>query len=209
MNPSLFYVSFFLFIITSDIASATQDAVKDATGKKVLNGVPYHIGPVTAAKGGGFKLTNTMHNKTICPFDVVQDPSASNLGDTFMFTLITEGERLKYLLTNHNLGIDSGLLKGPCDKSTFWTIPDAEAKAPENLITTGGSFEEDITCFQLVEYPKPTNPKVHSYMLQHCPYHCGGAVYACFNVSIYVDKGVRRLASTGTPFEFVFHKVPN
>ena len=207
MKPSLFYVSFILFVNTGGIASAIEDAVKDSTGKKVLNNVPYYIGPITAAKGGGFKLTDTMGNKKICPFDVVQEPSASNLGDKLTFTLINE-KRPPYLLTNHNLGIDSGSLKGPCEKSTFWTIPDAEAKAPDNLITTGGRFEEDITCFQLVKYPKPTIAKVHSYMLQHCPYYCGGGPDICFNVSIYVDKGVRRLASRGTPFEFVFHKVP-
>ncbi|KAI3748571.1 hypothetical protein L6452_11728 [Arctium lappa] len=207
MKPSLFYVSFILFIINSGIASATQVVVKDATGKKVLNNVPYHIGPVTVAKGGGFKLTNTMNNKKICPYNVVQDPSAANLGDTFMFTL--NYKRPKYLHTEGVVGIDSGYPKtGPCQKSTFWTIPDAEAKAPDNLVTTGGGFEEDITCFQLVEYPKPTNPKVHSYMLQHCPSFCGSGPQTCFNVSLYVDNGVRRLASRGTPFEFVFHKVP-
>ncbi|KAJ9540160.1 hypothetical protein OSB04_026666 [Centaurea solstitialis] len=207
MKPSLFYISFILFINISGLASAVQDVVKDSTGKKVLNGVPYHIGPPTAAKGGGFKLTDTMHNKKICPLDVVQEPSASNLGDKFSFTLINQ-KRPRYLVTSYILGIHSGDVKGPCEKNTFWTIPDAEAKAPDNLITTGGRLEEDITCFQLVEYPKPTIRKVRSYMLQHCPYYCGGGPDICFNVSIYVDKGVRRLGTRGTPFEFVLHKVP-
>ncbi|KAL8193160.1 hypothetical protein R6Q57_027064 [Mikania cordata] len=92
--------------------------------------------------------------------------------------------------------------------STFWQIPDAEAKPPSNLITTGGNFETEISCFQVVYYPKPTSPKVHSYMLQQCPSFCGAGPQTCFNVSLYVDnKGVRYFASSGaTPFEFVFQK---
>ncbi|KAJ9540158.1 hypothetical protein OSB04_026664 [Centaurea solstitialis] len=239
MKPSLFYVSLILFINISGLASAAEVVVKDSTGEKVLNGVPYHIRPLSAAKGGGFKLTGTMDNKKICPFNVVQEPSASNLGEKFSFTLINE-DRPRYLLTSYVLGIHSGDLKGPCQKSTFWTIPDAEAKAPKNLVTTGGRFEDDITCFLVVEYPKPTSKKVHTYMLQHCPLRCfllrqqmiknvtsktlaqerghntigiqhyrpnGGDPDICYNVSIYVDKGVRRLASKGTdPLELVFHK---
>ncbi|KAL7613071.1 hypothetical protein Lser_V15G08532 [Lactuca serriola] len=155
--------------------------------------------------GGRIKLTDTMNNKKICPFNVVQDPADVNLGGQFMFTLIG---KQKYLLTSRNLAIDSGYPKGACEGSTFWTIPDAEAKPPSNLITTGGGFEEAVTCFRIQEYPKPTSPKVHSYMLQHCPSFCGAGPQTCFNVSIYLDKGVRRLAATGdTPFEFVFHKL--
>ncbi|KAJ9540159.1 hypothetical protein OSB04_026665 [Centaurea solstitialis] len=208
MKPSLFYVSFILIVNTGGIAFAIEGAVIDSSGNKVLNNVPYHLGPLTAAKGGGFKLTNTMNNKKICPFDVVQEPSASSLGDKFTFTLIN-ANRPRYLRTEHILAIGSGSLKGPCEKSTFWTIPDAEGKAPGNLITTGGGFEQRVTCFELVEYPKPKIGKVQSYMLQHCPGRCSGVSDNCFNVSMYVDKkGVRRLASTGTdPFEFVFHKV--
>ncbi|KAJ9540161.1 hypothetical protein OSB04_026667 [Centaurea solstitialis] len=204
MKPSLFILSFILFI---GIASAIQVRVKDAKGRKVLNSVPYHLGPATAAKGGGFKLTDTANNKKICPYNVVQDPSAANLGDTFKFT--HNYNRPKYLHTEGIVGIDSGYPEtGPCQKSTYWTIPDADAKAPDNLVTTGGGFEEDITCFQLVEYPKPTNPKVPSYMLQHCPYRCGGGPDIFHNVSVYLDNGVRRLVPRGgTPFEFVFHKV--
>ncbi|GJR64393.1 proteinase inhibitor I3 [Tanacetum coccineum] len=202
MNPSLSYVLLFLFITT---ASAADEVVKDATGKKVLNDVRYHIGPVSG-KGGAIKLTDTINKKKVCPFDVVQDPNDESGGE-FMFTMLkTE----KYLKTSRVLAIDSGYFKGACEKSTFWTILDAEAaKAPSNLITTGGPFEEDITCFQVVNYPKPTNPKVHSYMLQHCPAFCGGPPpFVCYNVSVVVDKGVRRLASAGTtPFEFVFHKL--
>ncbi|KAJ9540088.1 hypothetical protein OSB04_026594 [Centaurea solstitialis] len=207
-NPSLFIVSFIFFI---GIALAAQVTIKDAKGKKVLNNVPYHLGPATAAKGGGFKLSKTANNKKICPYNVVQDPSAANLGDAFTFT--HNYKRPKYLHTEGVVGIDSGFPKtGPCLKSTFWTVPDVEGKTPDNLVTTGGGFEEDTTCFQLVEYPKPTNPKVPSYMLQQCPYYCGGTPtpVMCYNISIYVDKGLRRLASgVGTPFEFVFHKVPN
>ncbi|KAI3721470.1 hypothetical protein L2E82_32482 [Cichorium intybus] len=213
MKSSLSDALFLLFVITTQsicstttgAASTGENVVKDATGKKVLNNVPYHIGPVISANGGRIKLTDAMNNKKICPFNVVQDPSDVNLGGQFSFTLIAKE---KYLLTSRILGIDSGSPKSPCNKSTFWTVPDAEAKPPANLITTGDYFDEAATCFQIVEYPKPTNPKVHSYMLQHCPSFCGAGPRTCFNASIYLDKGVRRLASSGgTPFEFVFYKV--
>nr|GEX97220.1 RNA-directed DNA polymerase, eukaryota, reverse transcriptase zinc-binding domain protein [Tanacetum cinerariifolium] len=173
MNPSLSYLLLFLFITTT---FAAEEVVKDATGKKVLNNVRYHIGPVSG-KGGAIKLTDTINKKKFVHSTWFRIPTMK--------------------------------LVGACEKSTFWTILDAEAaKAPSNLITTGGPFEEDITCFQVVNYPKPTNPKVHSYMLQHCPAFCGGPPpFVCYNVSVVVDKGVRRLASAGTnPFEFVFHK---
>ncbi|GJR64389.1 proteinase inhibitor I3 [Tanacetum coccineum] len=125
-----------------------------------------------------------------------------------MFVL-TGTKREKYLKTSLVLGITSGVTKSACDKSIFWTIDTPEAKPPLNLITLGGRLEEDFTCFQLLEYPKPTNPKVHSYKLQNCPLFCGVPGYnqTCFNVSIYVDNGVRHLATDDTtPFEFVFHK---
>ncbi|KAI3793480.1 hypothetical protein L1987_36099 [Smallanthus sonchifolius] len=203
----LSYVLFLAFIITTQLipsTSASEDVVYDVTGEKVLNNVPYYIGPVIWAKGGGIKLTDTKNNKKVCPLYVMQDPAEVNLGGQFSFTLIS---KQKYLLTSRILGIDSGLPKGSCDKSTFWQIPDAEAKAPSNLIRTGGTFDSDVTCFQVVDYPKPTSPKVHSYMLQHCPSFCGAGPQTCFNVSVYEAKGVRYLASSGTtPFEFVFQK---
>ncbi|MBD4786968.1 hypothetical protein GUG12_24860, partial [Xanthomonas citri pv. citri] len=80
----------------------------------------------------------------------------------------------------------SGYPKGECEKSTFWTIPDVEEPAPSNLITTGGGFDDYITCFQIVEFPKPTSPKVPSYMLQHCPSFCGAGPQTCYNISIYL-----------------------
>ncbi|PWA34166.1 proteinase inhibitor I3 [Artemisia annua] len=204
MNPSLVSYVVFLFFIATALA-AKQEIVKDSTGKKVLNDVPYHIGPVSG-KGGLIKLTDTINNKKVCPFNVVQNPN-DEVGSEFEFTLISNRE--KYLKTLWNLGVSSGYPKSKCEKSTFWTILDAEAKPPLNLITTGGRFEDETTCFQLVNYPKPTNPKVPSYMLQHCPSNCGdGPQLPCYNVSVYVDKGVRRLASNGTtPLEFVFYKL--
>ncbi|GJV84223.1 proteinase inhibitor I3 [Tanacetum coccineum] len=124
-----------------------------------------------------------------------KDPK-DEVGGQFMFVL-TGTKREKYLKTSLVLGITSGVTKSACDKSIFWTIDTPEAKPPLNLITLGGRLEEDFTCFQLLEYPKPTNPKVHSYKLQNCPLFCGVPGYnqTCFNVSIYVDNGVRHLAT--------------
>ncbi|KAL7611543.1 hypothetical protein Lser_V15G08525 [Lactuca serriola] len=218
MKPLLSYVLLLLFIITTQLlissttttgtAAATEDIVKDSEGKEVLDNVPYHIGPVITGTGTGgrIKLTDTMYNKNVCPLDVVQDPSEDNLGGQFMFTLIGKE---KYLLTSRILGIDSGSPKGECEESTFWTIPDVEEPPPSNLITTGGGFDQSFTCFQVVEYPKPTSPEVPSYMLQHCPSFCGAGPQTCFNISIYTDNGVRRLSSItgGYPFEFAFYKV--
>ncbi|KAK9061294.1 hypothetical protein SSX86_018474 [Deinandra increscens subsp. villosa] len=205
MNPTLFFYTLFLvFIITIGTIATSEDVVYDVTGKKVLNNVPYYIGPVVWAKGGGIKLTDTKNKKKVCPFYPVQDPAEVNVGGQFSFTLVAKQE---YLLTSHILGIDSGYSKSSCDQSTFWQIHDAEAKAPSNLMTTGGSFDSSETCFQVVDYPKPTSSKVHSYMLQHCPSFCGAGPHTCFNVSIHEEKGVRYLASSGTPFEFVFQKV--
>ncbi|KAK1409636.1 hypothetical protein QVD17_36165 [Tagetes erecta] len=209
MRPTLSYILLILFItvvVTTTAApgpDATHHLVYDITGNKVLNNVPYYIGPVIWANGGGIKLTDKKDNKKVCPFYVVQDPAEVNLGGRFSFTQIA---KQKYLLTSRILGIDSGLPTGSCDMSTFWQIADAEAKAPFNLITTGGTFDSDVTCFQIVDYPKPTSSKVHSYMLQHCPSFCGAGPQKCFNVSIYEDKGVKHLGSSGTPFEFVFQK---
>ncbi|KAI3721471.1 hypothetical protein L2E82_32483 [Cichorium intybus] len=215
MKPSRSYALLLLFVIatqslisitTTSTAAATDDIVKDSKGKKVLNNVPYHIGPVIPAMGYHIKLTNTMDNKKICPFNVVQDPS-DNLGGQFMFTLVGNFDD-KYLHTSSILGIDSGYPKGECEESTFWTIPDVEEPPPSNLITTGGGFDKSFTCFQVVEYPTPTSPEVPSYMLQHCPSFCGAGPQTCFNISIYVDNGVRRLSSAdATPFELVFYKV--
>ncbi|XP_071697203.1 latex serine proteinase inhibitor-like [Rutidosis leptorrhynchoides] len=211
MNTSLSsYVLIILFTITTQsiffttITSVAEVVVKDATGKKVLDNVGYGLGLV--ASGGRIKLTNTDNKKKICPLNVVHDPN-DNKGGVFMFTMVGYE---KYLKTSRVLGIDSGDSKTGCTKSTFWTINDAEAKAPGNLITTGGRFEDENTCFQVVEYPKPTNPKVPSYMIQHCPEHCesGSGLGTCFNVSIYEHNGVKRLSSVGTtPFEFVFYKL--
>nr|GEX43954.1 reverse transcriptase domain-containing protein [Tanacetum cinerariifolium] len=130
-------------------------------------------------------------------------PAEANIGGKFSFTLVSKET---YLKTSRTLGIDSGNARSGCDVSTFWQIDDAEAKAPKNLITTGGSFDRVASCFQIVPYPKPTSPKIHSYMLQHCPYFCGAGPHTCFNVSVVIDNGVRYLASSGTPFEFVFKK---
>ncbi|KAK9061295.1 hypothetical protein SSX86_018475 [Deinandra increscens subsp. villosa] len=206
MNPTLLSCTLFLvFIITIGTEAASGDVVYDVTGEKVLDNVPYYIGPVVWANGGGIKLNDTKNNTKVCPFYVVQDPAEVNVGGQFSFTLIAKQE---YLLTSRILGIDSGYPESSCDQSTFWQIPDPEAKAPSNLITTGGSFDSSETCFQVLDYPKPTSSKVHSYMLQHCPSLCGsGPDHTCFNVSIYEEKGVRYLVSSGTPFEFVFQKV--
>ncbi|KAI3793479.1 hypothetical protein L1987_36098 [Smallanthus sonchifolius] len=203
----MIYVLFLVFIITTQsIPSTSASEVYDVTGNKVPNNVPYYIGPVIWAKGGGIKLTDTKNNNKVCPPYVMQDPAEVNIGGHFRFTLSAYNQ--KYLLTSYGLGIDSGSPnKSTCDNSTFWQIPNAEAKAPSNLIRTGGLFETAVSCFQVVDYPKPTSPKVHSYMLQHCPYFCGAGPMTCFNVSIYEEKGVRYLASSGiTPFEFVFQK---
>ncbi|KAL4574464.1 hypothetical protein LXL04_021296 [Taraxacum kok-saghyz] len=208
MKQSPPYVFLLLLIVTThslfSSTTASED-IRDSTGDKVLNNAPYHIGPVTTAKGGPIKLTDTINDKKICPLIVEQDPSADNIGGEFMFTLFGKRE---YLRTSSGLSIDSYSPTGECDESTYWTIPDAEGSAPSNLITTGGGFDQAITCFQVVEYSKPTSPSVHSYMLQHCPSFCGAGPSTCFNISIYIDNGVRRLSSTGaTPFEFVFYKV--
>ncbi|KAL4574462.1 hypothetical protein LXL04_021294 [Taraxacum kok-saghyz] len=207
MKQTLPCVLLLLFIIatTSLFSSTTADQdVKDSTGNKVLDNVPYRIGPVT--KGGQIKLTDTIAKKKVCPFNPVQDPAQNAIGSQFRFTM---PRKTKYLRTSSVIGIDSGSSKlDQCNESTFWTVPDAEAKPPSNLITTGGGFDQAITCFQIVGYPKPTNPKVHSYMLQHCPSFCGAGPSTCFNISIHMDNGVRRFSTTGgTPFEFVFYKV--
>ncbi|KAJ0657637.1 putative proteinase inhibitor I3, Kunitz legume, kunitz inhibitor STI-like superfamily [Helianthus debilis subsp. tardiflorus] len=202
MKPTILsYVAFLLVLIfaTQSIPPTTgaDNFVYDVKGKKVLNDAPYSIGPVIWAKGGGIKLTDTKNNKKTCPLYVVQDPAEVNKGDQFTFTLIG---KQKYLLTSRILSI------GSCNMSTYWQINDPEAKAPSNLVTTGGYFDTAATCFQVVDYPKPTSSKLHSYMLQYCPWMCGAGPHSCFNISSYEDKGVRYLASSGTPFEFVFQK---
>ncbi|KAL4576500.1 hypothetical protein LXL04_012595 [Taraxacum kok-saghyz] len=147
-----------------------------------------------------------MYDEKVCPLDVIQDSSVDTSGGQFMFVLIGTFED-KYLHTDSILGIESRDIKGECTKSTFWTIPDVEEPAPSNLITIGGGFEDYSTCFQIVEFPKPTSPEVPSYMLQHCPSFCGAGPQTCFNISIYLDNGVRRLGFTGgDPFEFAFYK---
>ncbi|GJS35702.1 proteinase inhibitor I3 [Tanacetum coccineum] len=200
MKSLLFFILFLVSIIHT--TSAT-DIVLDVSGNQVLTNVPYHIGPVVWAKGGGIMLTDKKNNNKICPFNVVQDPAEVNIGGKFRFTQVAKE---KYLRTSYTIGIDSGNAMSKCDASTFWKIDDAEAKAPKNLITTGGLFDSAASCFQIVHYPKPTIPRIVSYMLQHCPHYCGAGPQTCFNVSVVIDNGVRYLASSGTPFEFVFKK---
>ncbi|KAJ9540166.1 hypothetical protein OSB04_026672 [Centaurea solstitialis] len=78
---------------------------------------------------------------------------------------------------------------------------------PSNFITSRGLFNTAVSCFQFVKYPKPTNAKVPSYLLQLCPFHCGACpVFKCFNISTSVYKGVKYLGATGTPLELVFKK---
>ncbi|KAD7479989.1 hypothetical protein E3N88_03125 [Mikania micrantha] len=188
MKPKvLSYVAFLVFIITTqslpsaDAAAASElREVYDVTGKKVLHNAPYYIGP---------------------------DPAEVNRGGHFNFLLNGKDNDEKYLLTSHTISIESGSPEGPCDKGSYWQIPNVKAKAPSNFITTGGSIETAVSCFQVMDYPKPTSPKVHSYMLQHCPSFCGAGPGVCFNVSLIIDKGVRYLGYGGTaPFEFVFQK---
>ncbi|XP_076946925.1 chymotrypsin inhibitor 3-like [Bidens hawaiensis] len=168
--PILSYVVFLavvLFTINTQLITGAEGPVYDVRGKRVLNDSPYYIGPVIWAKGRGIKLTDTINNKKVCPSYVVQDPAEVNKGGTFLFTMLTfEIEKpRKHLLTERALGIGSGLPKAPCYVSTFWQIADLEAKAPSNSIMIGGKFEDDYSCFQVVDYPKPTSPEVHSYML--------------------------------------------
>ncbi|KAD2087007.1 hypothetical protein R6Q59_008776 [Mikania micrantha] len=215
MKPKvLSYVVFLVFIITTQSLPSADAAapselreVYDVTGKKVLHNAPYYIGPVIWAKGGGIKLTDTKDKKKVCPFYVVQDPAEVNRGGHFNFLLNGKDNDEKYLLTSHTISIESGSPEVPCDKGSYWQIPNVKAKAPSNFITTGGSIETAVSCFQVMDYPKPTSPKVHSYMLQHCPSFCGAGPGGCFNVSLIIDKGVRYLGYGGTaPFEFVFQK---
>ncbi|KAL8193159.1 hypothetical protein R6Q57_027063 [Mikania cordata] len=211
MKPkALSHVVFLVFIQSlpsADAAAASEvRQVYDVTGKKVLHNAPYYIGPVIWAKGGGIKLTNTKDNKKVCPFYVVQDPAEVNRGGHFNFLLNGRDSDEKYLLKSHALSIESGSPEGPCDKGSYWQIPYVKAKVPSNFITTGGSFERAVSCFQVMDYPKPTSPKVHSYMLQHCPSFCGAGPGGCFNVSLNLDKGVRVGYGGTAPFEFVFQK---
>ncbi|KAI3514519.1 hypothetical protein L1887_12986 [Cichorium endivia] len=207
MKPSLSCVLLrFLIITTCSIYSTTTtlSEILDITGRELVrNGGKYYIIPI---QGGRIKLTATMDGEKFCPLKVVRDPSEDTLGDGFYFTHYT---RDAFLRTSRILSIDSGSLVGECKASTIWAIPNAESKAPSNLITSGGDRRK---CFQVVNYPRPIGSdskfRPPTYMLQYCPSFCGATSKTCFNISIYSYKGVTRLASGGgTPFEFGFYKV--
>ncbi|KAL8247562.1 hypothetical protein R6Q59_008778 [Mikania micrantha] len=215
MRPKvLSYVAFLVFIITTQslpsanaVAISRLPKVYDVTGKRVLHDAPYYISPVIWAKGTEIKLTDTKDNQKVCPFYVVQDPAEVNRDGLFNFVLTGRKSEM-YLLTSHTLSITSRSPNGSCDESSYWQIPDVEAKAPSNFITTGGSFATAVTCFLVMEYPNLTNPKLHTYILQHCPSFCGAGPGGCYNMSLYADnKEVRYLGYSGTaPFVFVFRK---
>lgn len=203
MKPSLTSLHLFVVVImtlsiSSMITTAAAQTVTDTTGREVRNGGKYHIIPI---QGGRINLTN----EKICPLNVVVNLSSKDKpGDGFYFSHYT---RDAFLRTSRILSIDSGKKNvSGCNKSTIWTIPNAEAKAPWNLITTGGDMRK---CFQVVNYPRRMH-RTPTYMLQYCPSFCGVrvATKTCFNISTYSYKGVTRLASSGgTPFEFGFYKL--
>ncbi|GJR15614.1 proteinase inhibitor I3 [Tanacetum coccineum] len=209
MKPSLFFAPFLLFMLTTQsfssvTAATTDDFIYDIAGKKVVNdGVPYYIGPVEWAEGGGVKLINKK-----CPLNAIQDPKEVTKGDSFNFVLNAFNQT--FLRTSYPLGVriskESANQNGKCKGMTFLKIDDAEAKPPSNFVTSDGTFERAVSCFQVVEYPKPTSAKVKSYLLQLCPKACGAGPDGCFNVSTYVDNGIKYLASKGTPLEIVFKK---
>ncbi|PWA81443.1 miraculin [Artemisia annua] len=169
----------------------------------VNGGVPYYIGPVEWAKGGGVKLINKK-----CPLNAIQDPKEVTKGDSFLFVLNAYNQT--FLRLSYPLGVQlskkSANQNGKCKGMTYLKIDDAEAKPPSNFVTSDGLFERAVSCFQFVEYPKPTSAKVKSYLLQLCPTFCGAGPDGCFNVSTYVDNGTKYLASRGTPLEIVFKK---
>ncbi|KAJ9540164.1 hypothetical protein OSB04_026670 [Centaurea solstitialis] len=195
MKPTLFFVPFFLFLVTiQSISSATtDDFIYDIAGKKVLPNTHYYIGPVT---GGVIKLSNTT-----CPVHVIQHATK---GDLFKFVLNAYKE--SFLRISYPLGISTDLSKsnGKCKESSFLKIDEMEAKVPSNFIRSGGSFNTAVSCFRFVKYPKPTKAKVPSYLLQLCPYICGAGPRSCFNIGVTVYKGIKYLGATGTPLELVF-----
>ncbi|XP_024992997.1 kunitz trypsin inhibitor 2-like [Cynara cardunculus var. scolymus] len=199
MKPSLFFLPFLLFLLTTQtqsISSATtDDFIYDIAGKKVDKNSPYYIGPVN---GGGIKLSNSK-----CPVHVIQDPKKA---DSFEFVLNAAKEQ--FLRISYPLGVSIDLTKsnGKCKESSFLKIDDMESKPPANFIRSGGLFNTPVSCFQLVKYPKPTNAKVASYLLQLCPSVCGAGPSRCFNISSSVHKGIKYLGASGTPLELVFKK---
>ncbi|KAD7479990.1 hypothetical protein E3N88_03126 [Mikania micrantha] len=139
----LSYVAFLVFIITTQslpsanaVAISRLPKVYDVTGKRVLHDAPYYISPVIWAKGTEIKLTDTKDNQKVCPFYVVQDPAEVNRDGLFNFVLTGRKSEM-YLLTSHTLSITSRSPNSSCDESSYWQIPDVEAKAPSNFITTG------------------------------------------------------------------------
>ncbi|KAI3748570.1 hypothetical protein L6452_11727 [Arctium lappa] len=204
MKPSLFFVPFLLFVLTNtrSISSATtDDFIYDIAGKKVDKNTPYYIGPVNWANGGGIKLSNTK-----CPVHVIQDPKEVTKGDSFEFVLNAAKEQ--FLRISYPLGVSINLTKsnGKCKESSFLKIDDMESKPPSNFIRSGGLFNTAVSCFQFVKYPKPTNAKMPSYLLQLCPSVCGAGPHGCFNISTSVYKGIKYLGASGTPLELVFKK---
>ncbi|KAJ9540162.1 hypothetical protein OSB04_026668 [Centaurea solstitialis] len=204
MKPSLFLVPFLLFVLITiqSISSATtDDFIYDIAGKKVKKNSPYYIGPVNWGNGGGIKSSNTK-----CPVHVIQDPKEVTKGDSFEFT--PNAPKEQFLRISYPLGVSIDLTKsnGKCKESTFLKIDDIESKPPSNYITSGGLFDTAISCFQFVKYPKPTNAKVPSYLLQLCPSFCGAGPNGCFNISTSVYNGVKYLGASGTPLELVFKK---
>nr|GEY34798.1 proteinase inhibitor I3 [Tanacetum cinerariifolium] len=144
----------------------------------VNNGVPYYIGPVEWAKGGGVKLINKK-----CPLNAIQDPKEVTKGDSFNFVLNALNQT--FLRTSYPLGVriskKSANQNGKCKGMTFLKIDDPTAKPPSNFVTSDGTFERAVSCFQVIEYPKPTSAKVKSYLLQLCPKACGAGPDGCFN----------------------------
>lgn len=204
MKPSIFFASLLFIILTTQsissvTAATTDDFIYDIAGKKVAKNAPYYIGPVVWAKGGGVKLTGTK-----CPLNVIQDPKEVSKGDSFKFTLNAPKEQFLRISYPLGISIDSSKSNGKCKETSFLKIDNAVSKPPSNFITSGGLFNTAVSCFKIVKYPKPTSAKVRSYMLQHCPSVCGAGPPGCFNISTSVVKGTKYLASSGTPFEFVF-----
>ncbi|KAJ9540165.1 hypothetical protein OSB04_026671 [Centaurea solstitialis] len=168
MKPSLFLVPFLLFVLITiqSVSSANDDDfIYDIAGKKVRKNSPYYIGPVNWAKEGGIKASNTK-----CPAHVIQDPKEVTKGDPFEFT--PNAAKEQYVRISYSLGVTINLTKsnGKCKETTFLKIDDPESKPPSNFITGRGLLNTAVSCFQLVKYPKPTNAKVPSYLLQLCPY---------------------------------------
>ncbi|GKF35055.1 Kunitz trypsin inhibitor 2 [Tanacetum coccineum] len=206
MKPTtLFLVSVILFLFTSpslstSIPTVDDDIVLDGIGNPLLKDVGYIISPLVSGPiGGTVKLATPLNNQT-CEADVVQDPFELYIGTPFTFTPVNRSE--EFVKLGSPLAIQSPT-ENPCGKSTVWQVSSREGVVAQ-IITTGGIVNTGPSCFRI---SKPQQQLLgYDYIIEHCPYLCGGAKI-CRQVGVFrSSSSVRHLSTNGVPFQSVFNK---